>query len=96
MYIGDIEVVRQALATVFGEAKAGEILESTKLPEVKKHLNDNTALALEKGAFGVPWFVCEDAEGREEVFFGVDRLGMVAEFLGVSKEKKEVGFRALL
>lgn len=88
--------MQAALTTVFGEAKAAEIVESTKSPEVKKHLNENTALALEKGAFGIPWWVCEDGEGREEVFFGLDRVGMVAEFLGLGKEKKEVGFRALL
>lgn len=96
--IGEVNVVAKGLVTVFGEAKAKEILETVKTAEGKKRLNENTGRALEAGAFGVPFFVATNADGKEEVFFGVDRLGMVVDFLGLGRGKSESagGLRALL
>jgi 2-hydroxychromene-2-carboxylate isomerase len=94
--IGELEVIAKGLTTVFGEEKAGEILETITKPEVKKLLNDNTGLALEAGAFGVPFWVATDGQGREDVFFGVDRVGMVVDFLGLERERGEGGLKALL
>lgn len=71
-------------------------MESVSRPEVKRLLTENTERALEKGAFGLPWFVARDGEGREDVFFGFDRLAMVVEHLGLEREGAGGGFRALL
>lgn len=81
---------------MFGEERAREILTSTARPEVKKHLNANTEAALNAGAFGVPFFVATDRDGKEDVFFGFDRLGMIADFLGLDKGTGERGFKSLL
>lgn len=94
--IGEPEVVAKGLATVFGEERTKEIMASTSKPDVKKLLNVNTEKALDAGAFGVPYFVAENAEGKKDVFFGVDRLRMVADFLGLNRKNGEDGFRALL
>lgn len=62
---------------------------------VKKKLAENTDKAFAQGAFGLPWMVCTDAQGRQEKFWGVDRLGMVADFLGL--ERPGAGaFKAML
>lgn len=47
----------------------------------------NTALAVEQGAFGLPYFVATDAQGRSEGFWGFEHLALVAEHLGVEKER---------
>jgi 2-hydroxychromene-2-carboxylate isomerase len=91
-----LEVIAKGLTKVFGEEKAREILSSVKEPEVKKLLNSNTERALEAGAFGVPFWVATDGQGREDVFFGVDRVGMVVDFLGLERERGEGGLKALL
>ena len=39
----------------------------------KQRLNDNTKEALERGAFGCPWFWVCNSKGEEEPFFGSDR-----------------------
>lgn len=75
--------------------RAGEIVAGTTKAEVKKLLNENTEGALGKGVFGVPFFVARDGEGEESVFFGVDRVGMVADFLGLGRGEGG-GIRALL
>ena len=86
----------KALAKVFGDERAKELVAGTAKAEVKKLLNDNTDAALAAGAFGVPFIVARDGEGKEDVFFGADRLGMVADFLGLSRGKGDGGIRALL
>ena len=54
-----------------------EILERIQDPEIKQKLADNTASAVERGAFGVPTFYVGD-----EMFFGKDRLqGLEEELL---------------
>jgi 2-hydroxychromene-2-carboxylate isomerase len=97
-HIGELEVVTKALAKVLGEERAQEIVAGTAQAEVKKMLNGNTEGALKAGVFGVPFFVARSPEGKEEVFFGVDRLGMVADFLGLGRGEKGEGggVRALL
>ena len=52
------------------------LLAGTQDPGVKSKLADNTAAAVERGAFGVPSFLI-----GEEMFFGKDRLGQVEEEL---------------
>jgi len=50
------------------------LLERTQDPAVKQKLVDNTAAAVERGAFGIPTFYVGD-----EMFFGKERLGQVEE-----------------
>lgn len=50
------------------------LLERAQNPEVKQRLQDNTAQAVERGAFGVPTFFI-----GEEMFFGKDRLSELEE-----------------
>ncbi|HYC57367.1 MAG TPA: 2-hydroxychromene-2-carboxylate isomerase [Candidatus Binatia bacterium] len=50
------------------------LLERTQDPAVKATLAENTAAAVERGAFGIPTFYVGD-----EMFFGKDRLGQVEE-----------------
>ncbi|KAM0721910.1 hypothetical protein Q7P37_002835 [Cladosporium fusiforme] len=94
--IGEPDIVAQGLERVFAKDEVRGIMESVSTPEVKGLLSANTAQALECGAFGLPWFVARDAEGREEGFFGFDRLGMVVDHLGLEREGGGRGFRALL
>lgn len=95
--IGEPEIVAKALTKVLGDETAKEIVAGTKREEVKRLLSENTKEAFEAGVFGVPFFVARDGEGRESVFFGVDRLGMVADFLGLGRGDGRVGaMRALL
>lgn len=68
----------------------------TATAEVKGLLTENTAKAIEMGAFGLPWFVARDGQGKEEGFFGFDRLPMVVEHLGLGREGLGGGERALL
>ncbi len=93
--IGKPEVIGPALQQVFGEAGAKEILEKVGSAEVKKRLSENSDWAMEKGAFGLPWFVATNAKGEEESFWGVDHLGQVVEHLGLER-RDEPGLRALL
>lgn len=72
-------------------------MEGTKKAEVKRLLSENTEGAFKAGVFGVPFFVARNGEGEESVFFGVDRVGMVAGFLGLGRGEGEGGgVRALL
>ena len=64
--------------------------------EGKQLLIENSNTAMEDGAFGLPWFVCTNATGQTEGFWGVDHLGQVTEFLGLEKPKNSVGWKALL
>lgn len=52
------------------------LLERTQDPAIKQKLMDNTAAAVERGAFGIPTFYVGD-----EMFFGKERLGQVEEEL---------------
>ena len=85
----------KALAKVLGEENAKEIVAGTKRDEVKRLLSESTEGAFKAGVFGVPFFVARNGEGEECVFFGVDRLGMVADFLGLGRGEIG-GVRALL
>lgn len=69
-----------------GHADADAILaRASSDGKVKQKLADNTDEAFAQGAFGLPWMVCTDAQGRREEFWGVDRLAMVADFLGLER-----------
>lgn len=91
----EAETRHQVFASVLGEEAAREVEEGGKSQEAKDRLKEYTQEAFDKGAFGVPWMVCQDGEGKEECFFGVDSLGQVAAFLGLEKPQDR-GWKALL
>jgi 2-hydroxychromene-2-carboxylate isomerase len=63
--------------------------------EGKELLGKNTDKALADGAFGLPWFVATNGEGKTETFWGVDHLGQVTAHLGL--EKPQIGgWKAML
>ena len=82
-----------------GEKGFGKILEGVLKKEVledvmanvgsktaKDALMANTDRAFDDLAFGLPWFQCENAEGKKESFWGFDHLGQVLRFTGLEKE----------
>lgn len=80
---GDI-ADRATLARVLTECGfyAEDMLARTSEPGVKQMLFDNTAEAVARGVFGSPTFVVEDVDGaRDELFWGQDRLQLVADAL---------------
>jgi 2-hydroxychromene-2-carboxylate isomerase len=67
------DILAQVLSRHYTEAQVREILEQANSAEYKQALNDNTKEALERGAFGCPWFWVKNSKGDEEPFFGSDR-----------------------
>ena len=68
----DPDVYVEAMTTAGLDGAA--LLERTQDPTVKAKLAENTAAAVERGAFGIPTFYV----GRE-MFFGKERLGQLEE-----------------
>jgi 2-hydroxychromene-2-carboxylate isomerase len=67
------EKMAATLAPLFSSEEVQTILESANKPEVKQKLNATTKLALDTGAFGCPWYLVENSQGKKEPFFGSDR-----------------------
>lgn len=61
----------------YTNAEIGDILAASSSPEYKEALTANTQEALDRGAYGAPWFWVRNSEGREEPFFGSDRLVLI-------------------
>ncbi|GKT88374.1 LOW QUALITY PROTEIN: DSBA-like thioredoxin domain-containing protein [Colletotrichum tofieldiae] len=51
--------------------------------EIKDSVKAKTQEAIERGAFGAPWFWVVNDEGKGEPFFGSDRFHYMYEYLGV-------------
>lgn len=68
----------EAVATTIqkGGFDAQDLFARTQDPAIKQALIDNTANAVERGAFGIPTFFVGD-----EMFFGKERLGQISEVL---------------
>ncbi|KAF2769895.1 putative 2-hydroxychromene-2-carboxylate isomerase [Teratosphaeria nubilosa] len=92
--ISKAEVFGPVVLRVLGEARGKEVLALAGGKEAKDLLKRNSEMAVEEGAFGLPWFVCVDGEGRREAFWGFDHLGLVVDFLGL--RRGDEGFRAML
>lgn len=73
--MGEADIVRATLDAAGLDSAA--ILAKADDPEVKAELVANTEKAAERGAFGVPTFFVGD-----DMFWGKERLGQVAEALG--------------
>lgn len=58
----------------FAEQEVEAVLAAASSPEYKEALAGNTQKALGQGAYGAPWFWVRNREGKEEPFFGSDRL----------------------
>jgi 2-hydroxychromene-2-carboxylate isomerase len=67
------ELLAEVLGKRFDTQQVHDILEKAKAAEYKEALNRNTKEALDRGAFGCPWFWVRNAKGEEEPFFGSDR-----------------------
>ncbi|KAK2745030.1 hypothetical protein FQN55_006387 [Onygenales sp. PD_40] len=59
------------------------IMAAAQSAEGKQALTDRTKEALDRGAFGAPWFWVRNAEGKEEPFFGSDRFHYMWQYLGI-------------
>ena len=70
--MGDADTVVRELTEAGFDGKA--IVDKTQVPAVKTELIDNTAAAVNRGAFGIPTFFV-----GTEMFFGKERLGQVEE-----------------
>ncbi|KAF2239365.1 HCCA isomerase/glutathione S-transferase kappa [Viridothelium virens] len=91
----------EVYAAILKEVLGGEEEEVKKVmegaaAEGKERLKRNTDKALGEGAFGLPWFVATNSEGKKECFFGFDHIGMVVDHLGLIREGQERGWRAML
>lgn len=64
--------------------------------DARRVLQENTDGAFADGAFGLPWFACENDRGDREGFWGVDHLGAVLDFLGLEKPAGDGRWRAML
>lgn len=74
-HMGDADIARATLDAAGLDSAA--ILAKADDPEVKAELVANTEKAAERGAFGVPTFFVGD-----DMFWGKERLGQVADALG--------------
>lgn len=81
---------------MLGEGLAKQVMEASKGDEAKKLLNHRGEEATKQGAFGVPWMVVTDKEGKTESFWGFDHLGQVTTFLGLEKPRAGGGWQAML
>ncbi len=73
----DPEAVGAAIAA--GGFDPADLMARIQTEEVKQGLIDNTSNAVERGAFGIPTMFVGD-----EIFFGKERLGQIAEELAKS------------
>lgn len=77
------ELLTKVLGERFTEQQIRDILAGANNPEFKQALNDNTKAALERGAFGCPWFWVKNSKGEEEPFFGSDRYVFLSSLVDV-------------
>lgn len=93
--VGKADGFGPILEKAVGKELTGKVLEQMNGKEAKARLMSNTDLALNDGAFGIPWWQCTNTEGKTESFWGFDHFGQVVDFLGVNRSGQE-GMRAML
>jgi 2-hydroxychromene-2-carboxylate isomerase len=74
------------LKAVLSKEVHEDVMANAASKSAKDALMANTDWAFDDGAFGLPWFQCENAEGQKESFWGFDHLGQVLKHLGLEKE----------
>ncbi|KAI1614490.1 putative 2-hydroxychromene-2-carboxylate isomerase [Exophiala viscosa] len=79
--IADPKVFGPILEKALGKDVVSECIAKMGDADVKKQLVASTEQAFADGAFGLPWFHCENASGQVEGFWGFDHLGQVVRFL---------------
>lgn len=92
-------VIEEILHSIFENdgAKVREILQGMNSEAAKTKLRENTNEAFRSGAFGLPWFVAENATtGKKEGFWGVDSVGKVLECLGVEVQGEGGRYKTML
>lgn len=67
------EKMAETLASHFSKEDIKQILTAANTAEVKGKLNAVTKYALDSGAYGCPWYLVTNGEGKTEPFFGSDR-----------------------
>ncbi|KAF2031282.1 thioredoxin-like protein [Setomelanomma holmii] len=77
------DLLAQVLFKRFPATEIKDILEKANSALYKQRLNDNTKEALDRGAFGCPWYFVRNSKGEEEPFFGSDRFHFMWEYLGL-------------
>ncbi|KGO64459.1 hypothetical protein PITC_023060 [Penicillium italicum] len=60
----------------YSDSEIKEILAAASSSEFKQALTANTQIALDKGAYGAPWFWVRNSARKEEPFFGCDRYAI--------------------
>ncbi|RAL08734.1 2-hydroxychromene-2-carboxylate isomerase [Aspergillus homomorphus CBS 101889] len=93
--VTDAERYRAVIMETLGKEVLEALGREEKRAEGQALLEANTLRAIEEGAFGLPWLMCTSPAGEREGFWGVDHLGLVAEFLGLDVGM-EGGFRVLM
>ena len=82
--LDEMATLQQCARDALGSTDAAEaLLTRAQEDDVKAALRAATDGAVDEGAFGVPSFVCDDGE----LFFGVDRIPLLAQHLKVSNER---------
>lgn len=71
--VSRVDVLAEVLRKYFGEGEVEMIVKGAVDAKYKKLLVDETARLVDQGAFGAPWLLVTNADGREESFFGSDR-----------------------
>ena len=84
------EIMGECLSRHFSKDDVAKILEGGTSPKYKKMLTDETAKIVEKCAFGAPWFVVRNKEGKVEPFFGSDRFHYMLSYLDVPYQDIEI------
>ncbi|KKZ62659.1 hypothetical protein EMCG_00342 [[Emmonsia] crescens] len=74
----------------YTDAEIETIMKGAQSPEGKLALTERTKEALDRGAFGAPWFWVTNAQGKAEPFFGSDRFHFMWQFLGVPFRDVEI------
>lgn len=85
--ISQPEGVVQALSGIFSEGEIKSIMQGAVSPENKRLVMERTR---QSEAFGAPWIVALDSEGRKKMWFGNDRWDQVFYHLGVPFKGVEV------
>lgn len=70
------------LENALGKKITEDIMAKSDSIQVKNILRKNTKECFDSGSFGLPWIIATNCNGKQDTFWGFDRLGFVAEHLG--------------
>ena len=69
---------------LFSETEAQNIIKKAGTADIKAKLSKNTEhAAKDLGAFGAPWFLVDNGDGKPEPFFGSDRWHYMYAYLDI-------------